>query len=165
MTAGQEHIRHIGAADARALFNPAYVSCLIARSAYGHGRAFENPLPVPLAFLIAPLVLHSETRGELPAVTAHLSTWVDQRPLLRAELRVRAPRLTSTTRQALRFGVRQDLLILRPDGLEPGSMLTSVRPPESEDGELSWRLAERLGRWLPRAGPPSTVYSMLGLRP
>lgn len=151
--------------DARALFNPAFVAALIGRAADGHRSEREAPLPVALAYLIAPLVLHTPTREALPRVNARLAKWADDHHLARAELRSRAPQLVGVTRHALRFGLRHDLIVLVPEGIEPGSALTRLPAPTGGDAEDCWRKAHLLGRWLPRAGPPATVLALLGVRP
>lgn len=99
-----------GGLDARALFNPAFCAALIARAAQGHRQDRKAPLPLVYAYLVAPLSLHPPTRDALPRVNARLSIWANEHPLLRAEWRRRAPQLTSTTRAALRFGLRHELL-------------------------------------------------------
>lgn len=151
--------------DARALFNPAFVAALIGRAAAGHRREQDAPLPLPLGYLVAPLVLHTPTRDALPRVNAHLAKWADDRQLLRAELRWRAPQLTPITRGALRFGLRHQLIEFTASGINPASSLALVPAPASEDGADCWKKAELLGRWLPRAGPPATVLALLGVRP
>ena len=151
--------------DARALFNPAFVAVLIARAATGHRIAKDAPLPLALAYLVAPIVLHTPTREALPKVNARLAKWADEHQLLRAELRRRAPQLADVTRRGLRFGLRHELLVLTAQGVEAGEGLSRIRAPRDGDAATCWKQAERLGRWLPRAGPPPTVLALLGVRP
>jgi hypothetical protein len=153
------------ARDARALFNPAFCATLLARSADGHARQTGDPLPITLAFLVLPIVLHRETREALPSVTAHLATWAERNPLLRTELRQRGPQLTPVTRSALRFGLYHELLRLEPFGVAVGRVRIRTAPADAGDAAACERSAQRLGRWLPRAGPPLTVYALLGLQP
>lgn len=152
-------------ADARALFNPAFVAALIGRAAAGHRSERDTPLPLAFGYLIAPLVLHSPTREVLPRVNARLAKWADERQLLRTELRWRAPQLADVTRRALRFGLRHDLLLLVPAGIEAAPALADLPAPDGGDAADCWKKAELLGRWLPRAGPPATVLALLGVRP
>jgi hypothetical protein len=151
--------------DARALFNPAFVAALIGRAAAGHRSERDALLPLALGYLVAPMVLHTPTRDALPRVNARLAKWADEHQLLRAELRWRAPQLTSVTRHALRFGVRHELIELTPAGIDAASGLARVPAPDSGDAGDCWKKAELLGRWLPRAGPPATVLALLGVRP
>lgn len=154
-----------GTADVRALFNPAFLAALIGRAAEGHRTHGGAPLPMGFAFLVAPVVLHSATRESLPRVNARLATWADGRQLLRAELRWRAPHLTEVTRSGLRFGLRHGLIEFSASGVGATAATLRLPPPTIPDALDCWKAAERLGRWLPRAGPPSTVLALLGLRP
>jgi hypothetical protein len=122
-------------------------------------------LPLAFGFLVAPLILHPPTRQALPRVNARLAIWADDHPLLRAEWRQRAPHLTETTRRALRFGIRYDLLVLAPSGIIVGNEFADLREPADPDAHDCWRAAERLGRWLKRTGSPATVLALLGVRP
>jgi hypothetical protein len=152
-------------ADARALFNPPFMATLIGRASIGHRRERDAPLPLALAYLVAPIVLHTPTRAELPRVNARLAKWADQHQLLRAELRLRAPQLAAVTRQALRFGLRHELIALAPTGVEAAPALAGLPEPGAGEAAECWKKAELLGRWLPRAGPPATVLALLGVRP
>jgi hypothetical protein len=153
------------ALDARALFNPGFVALLIARAAAGHERDYERPLTLTLAFLVAPLVVHTPTRRSLPSLNGRLANWADANPLLRAELAVRAPTLTPVTRRAIRFGARYGFIEFVGSGVLPGDHLPAVSDPRTADVDECLRAAERLGRWLPRAGSVTTVYALLGVRP
>jgi hypothetical protein len=152
-------------ADARALFNPAFLAALIGRAAAGHRTDRDAPMPLVLGYLVAPMVLHTPTREALPRVNARLAKWADEHQLLRAELRSRAPQLTEITRRGLRFGVGHELIALTPDGIQAAAALARLRAPGEGDAAECWKAAELLGRWLPRAGPPATVLALLGLRP
>jgi ABC-3C biological conflict system middle component len=151
--------------DARALFNPAFVAVLIARAAAGHRRERDASLPLALGYLVAPMVLHTPTRDALPRVNARLARWADEHQLVRAELRWRAPQLSSVTRHALRFGLRHELIGLTPAGIDAAPAVARLPAPDSGDASDCWKKAELLGRWLPRAGPPATVLALLGVRP
>lgn len=155
----------LGALDARALFNPAFIALLLRRAAAGHQRDHHRPLPLMLAFLVPPLVLHGPTRRALPPLNTRLASWATRNPLLRAELAVRAPRLTPITRRALRFGVRHGLIEFEANGLSPGHTASPTGEPQTDDSAECLRAAELLGRWLPRTGSDVTVYALLGVRP
>lgn len=152
-------------ADVRALFNPAFLAGLVGRAAEGHQTHSEAPLPLAFAFLVGPMVLHTRTRESLPRVNARLATWADGHSLLRAELRWRAPHFAELSRSSLRFGIRYGLIRMSARGIEATETVSRLPVPTTSDALDCWRAAERLGRWLPRAGPPSTVLALLGLRP
>lgn len=169
MSVGPGHIPAAPAAqpgvDVRALFNPAFAAVLIGRAAAAHRRQESVALPLAFGYLVVPMILHTPTRDALPRVNARLAKWADEHQLLRAELRWRAPQLATVTRHALRFGLRHELLDLVPAGIEARPTIAQLRTPEHGHASECWNRAELLGRWLPRAGPPSTVLALLGLRP
>lgn len=152
-------------ADARALFNPAFLGALIGQAAVGHRNDHDAPMPLALGYLIGPMVLHRPTRQSLPRVNARLANWAEENQLLRAELRWRAPQLTQITRRALRFGLRHELISLSPGGIAEAAAFSRLPTPVGGDASDCWKAAELLGRWLPRAGPPATVFALLGVRP
>lgn len=152
--------------DSRALFNPAFLASLIGAAAAAHRTDHEAPLPLALGYLVAPMILHPPTRQALPRrVNARLAIWADENQLLRAELRWRAPQLTAVTRRALRFGIRHDLLLLSRNGIGDGARIARLPTPREGEAAECWAAAELLGRWLPRAGPSTTVLALLGVRP
>ena len=64
-------------------------------------------MPWPVAFIVAPLVLHAPSREALPSSTrTYLSTWVSRNALIRAGFPKRATELAPFVREGLRFGVR-----------------------------------------------------------
>lgn len=152
--------------DARALFNPAFVAVLLGKASRGHLEESDTPLPFALAFLIAPLVLHAPTRTALPRrVNARLGTWAENHPLVRSELRLRAPGLTSVTPRAIRLGLRTEVLKLEATALAPGDVLARVSAPAEPDAKECWESAVWVGRWLSRSGPPQTTFALLGVKP
>jgi hypothetical protein len=165
VNSGEMHESAAGALDARTLFNPAFVGTLIGHAGAGHQRDFDTPLPMALTFLVAPLVLHAPTREALPSLNGRLAKWADRHSLLRSELQRRAPAFTPITRLGLRFGARAGLLAFEPPGVMGGSLLGDCGQSSTDDVAGCRVAAEHVGRWLPRAGPPSTIYALLGLRP
>ena len=116
----------------------------------------------PLAFLLAPLVLHSPTREVLPkTVATHLPTWIRRQPLMRAGFPSRAAHLTPFTREGLRFGVNHGVLLL-----DDGRLRGTLSPPGGDD-ELAEILksASLVGRWFVKLDQPSSAFALLGVRP
>jgi hypothetical protein len=147
-----------------AFLNPALLAAVQASAA----RAYEaerrgRPMVWPLCFLVAPLVLHRPTREALPASTrTHLPKWVSDHPVLVAGLPARSKSLMPSVREGLRFGLRHDLLVLQ-DG-----MVRAAQPREPKTtGELKelLRSAALVGRWTAKSENPSTVFTLLGVRP
>ena len=67
--------------ESAALLNPALLAVVCAAAASQYERESDEAMPWPLAFLVAPLVLHRGTREALPRNTrTHLSTWITNQP-------------------------------------------------------------------------------------
>lgn len=143
------------------LLNPALIAMLMSEAAKEHERQ-ADPMSWPIAFLVAPLVLHRPTRDALPRDTrTHLSTWISRHPVIRAGFPDRAAAMTPLAREALRFGVRNAVLETS-NGTVRG--LTSRTPPPG-DLRVLMSKAGLVGRWLARTDQPSTVFALFGVRP
>lgn len=147
---------------AAVMLNPAVCSVLIAESARAYAdQAEAEAMPLPLAFLVLPLVLHRPTRNVLPRDTrTYLTVWLDRNPVLRASFPARAEALVEHGREALRFGLRNTLLQL--DG---GGVASRVRATDSTVPKDLSRAARLAGRWFQLSGPAPTVFQALGVRP
>jgi ABC-three component (ABC-3C) system Middle Component 3 len=160
MSAWEERSR-----DAARLFNPAFLAALIAAAAGDYEDRAESPMPWLLAFLVPPLVLAESTRAALPgSIGASFANWLDQHPEVRLGFSRRAPALTPLTREGMRVGVREGVLVF-----EDGYLHAARRPGAAQDtsDEVTDCLhASRFfGRWFARRLDPTTIYGLLGVRP
>src|SRR5688500_6527634 len=145
------------------MLNPALVATILASASEGHNKEVGRPLPWPLSFVIAPLVLHRGTREALPSSTrTHLTSWTSRNPVLRAAFPLRAQGLVQPVREGLRFGLTHGALTLEGDGLRG-----RVRRPRGFQvpDELSdlVRKASFAGRWLAKSDNTATVFAVLGV--
>ena len=152
--------------DEYALFNPAYIAAVLAAGADGHQREYGSDLPITLAWLLPVMAVPRAIRDELPAsVRLYLTRWLDSNPLVRPTIHRLAPLYAPTTRQALRFAVRHDVLALTSTGIRGGTASRRFRASVPDEVADSLNAARLLARWLPRAGPPPTIFTLIGLRP
>jgi Family of unknown function (DUF6521) len=146
------------------LFNPALLAVVSAAAASQYERESQQPMPWPLVFLVAPLVLHRGTREALPrTVRTHLSTWVTNNPVIRAGFPRRAESLTDVVREGLRFGLRHGVLSVTSDGQLRGTLPTTTRPIQGGDAAEIVRSAGFIGKWFTRADQPATLFALLGV--
>lgn len=154
------------------LLNPSFCSILIWHAAIGHvaESAASASLAFEEAFLVLPIVLHEETRSALPKMIAtSLAVWVSDHPLEKALLADTAKRLVPFTKEALLFGGRHGIFNLTtstiaPDKLWESTIRNSVKKSTPEVINCAKR-AEFVGRWFAKSGSPTTVLSILGVRP
>jgi len=144
-----------------AYLNPAFIAALIATAARGYEAERQQPMAWPMAFIIAPMLLHRPTRQALPDTTAtHLSTWVSRNALVNAGFAARAKNLTPAVNEALRFGLRQGALTL-----QNGGVIGSVRTTKDPELRTLLNNARLVGRWLAKTDQPATVFALLGVEP
>ncbi len=144
-----------------AYLNPAMVATVLAAAAAGYRAGRQRTMIWPLAFVVAPLVLHRSTRQALPRSTAtHLASWVSRNALLHAGFAPRARALAPTVREGLRFGLRHGVLTVEAGGLS--GAVGRGRDPELQQ---LLRSAQLVGRWLAKADQPATAFAILGVEP
>ncbi|WP_217178960.1 three component ABC system middle component [Streptomyces sp. AC495_CC817] len=147
-----------------AFLNPALVAAVAATAARAYEREASGRLmPWPMAFVVAPLVLHRPTRQALPTSTrTHLTKWVADHPALVAGLAARSTSLAPSVREGLRFGLRHQMLTI-----EQGYLRGRIPSTSRIEGELAQliKAASLIGRWTAKSDNPSTVFALLGVRP
>ena len=152
--------------ESAALLNPALLAVVCAAAASQYERESDEAMPWPLAFLVAPLVLHRGTREALPRNTrTHLSTWITSNPVIRAGFPQRALSLAGLVREGLRFGMTHDALSVTADGGMHAVFSPSARPIEGGDAAEIVRSAGFVGKWFTRADQPATLFALLGVAP
>ena len=155
-----------GSRVAAAMLNPALLCTVTAAAAEEYARARDEPMPASLAYLVAPLVLHRETREALPRRTnSHWSVWLNAQPVIKAGFAARARSLVGPVRDGLRFGLSHGVLELDHDGGLIGGLTGSARPPAIGDLASVVRSAGFVGKWLTKLERPATAFALLGVEP
>lgn len=156
--------------EGRRLLNPAFCAALLARAAAGYQKDAEAPFPFLYAYLVLPLVLHPETREQLPnSVATRMITWVERNAGLMTQYPRRVADLAPASREGLKFGSMTGLLDFSDSGaIVAGFATKELAAYEKSSG--SSEVAECLkkstfvGRWLVDAGTVPTVLVSLGVR-
>jgi len=155
-----------GSPVAAAMLNPALVAAITAAAIEGYEGASARPLPGSLPFLVAPLVLHRDTREALPRrITTHWARWVSEHPLLQAGLPPRALSLVEPVRDGLRFGLARGTFHITSDGGLTGGLASNARVDAGGDIAAIIRTSALVGRWLTRLDRPATAFALLGVAP
>jgi hypothetical protein len=149
-----------------AMLNPALLAVVAATAAEEYRRRSGNPLPYAYPYLVAPLVLHRDTREALPRrIDSHLATWLLRNPVLAAGFPQRAKSLAPAVTDGLRFGFAHDTFTLTEDGDLIGSIADSARPAQVGDIASIVARSGFVGRWLTKIDRPATAFALLGVRP
>jgi Family of unknown function (DUF6521) len=150
------------------MLNPALIAVVLAAAAREYVGRRDESLPTAYAFLIVPLVLHRDTREQLPrSVTSHWANWASDNPVLIAGFPARAIALREHVREGLRFALRHGVLSIDDvGGLAPAHGKTIV-PTTTAAGDIRELVsaAQRVGRWLTKLDLPATAFALLGVRP
>lgn len=147
------------------MLNPALFAAISAAAASEYQRARGGPMPWPLAFLVAPLVVHRGTREALPRTTAtHLANWVSQNPVLHAGIPARAQSLAGPVREGLRFGLAQGMLSVHEGGGLGGELVGRPNRPAGEVDQIVAK-AGLVGKWFTKIDHPATTFAVLGVAP
>jgi hypothetical protein len=149
-----------------AMLNPALLAAITAAAAEEYRRLSGDAMPFSYAYLLAPLVLHRETRDALPrAINSHIATWLAGHPTLAAGFPARARSLTEPVREGIRFGLATGALVLTTTGELRGTLAQRARPAKVGDITAIIGKAGFVGRWLTKIERPATAFALLGVAP
>lgn len=155
--------------DVANLFNPAFLSMILRRAVDGHERELGVGMPFEMAFVVAPLVLHEDTRERLPTIAATMQLWIQENREVVIGFPRRAAEIVPFAREAIMFGVQRSVLKIETDGrLSKGSKkLVGVTPYQRNSDEIKkiYSKSEFLGRWMTQQSNATTVFAMLGIKP
>ncbi|HOI36483.1 MAG TPA: DUF6521 family protein [Bacillota bacterium] len=158
------------AAEERHLLNPSFCGLMLWEAAGGYRSKADARMPIPLAFLVLPIVLHRETRETLPrALATSLPVWLGDYPLIRTRIVERTRALVPFSREALLFGGLNGLLSITADGISVDDgwrqRVTAALRSTSDEVRECGKKAGFLGKWFERAGSPETVMALFGVKP
>ena len=143
------------------LLNPAFCGRVIYCTKTNRG------FPVPLAYLILPLVLHKESRSCIDSRTK-LIAWVQRYPQLLIDFSRRARELVPITNEAVEFLLQTGNIYLNSSGeLEILPTSRSLSKTKYIDEEIAdcLKKGEHVAKWFATTGKVETIYITLGVRP
>lgn len=157
--------------EERSLLNPCFCGMLLWHAARGYRQESDGALSLEAGFLVLPIVLHRATRDNLPRDTrTSLAVWLQEHPLARGRMADRAAVLVPYTREAMLFGGLRGLLRFSGGTMEADMnrqivVTRMLRDVRSDEVSACARRALFIGRWFARAGGPSTVLALWGVKP
>lgn len=148
------------------LLNPAFCGLLLFKATQSYHRESGSGMPLPLTFLVLPIVLHATTRASLPrSVATTLIAWLERSPENRIEFDQRARSLVPFTRESLMFLLDRNCLAAIGGDLVPDRVSPSRYQTSTDEVVECVNRAEFVGRWFARAGDAATIYALFGLQP
>lgn len=149
------------------LLNPAFCGEVLRRASAKYFETAAREFPYPLAFLVLPIVLHRHTRESIPLrVKEPMHAWLKNHQDVRVGFAERARQLVPVTREAFTFLLQVGAVTVGHDaGVKP--VRARRRAPAGPGGEVAdcFGKAEVVGRWFARAGTPTTIFTMWGVKP
>ena len=150
------------------LLNPAFCGEVIRRCIETYQQTAQQSMPVPLLFLILPIVLHRSTRETMPRTArGHMYSWLQENPHVKVGFVQRARNLLRVSREAQAFLMQFNALTVDGQAGLAVARRRRIRIPELEQGEVldCFKKAELLGKWFASGGSSITIYTMWGVRP
>lgn len=151
------------------LLNPAFCCLGITAAALGYQQEVRQDLPFPLTYMVLPIVLHKETRDELPiSLRTSLPLWIQEHASARVLFFERLVALQPHTREAVLFGCQYGHLRLAANAaihaeVTAASLQRTVQLLHEEPrGPVS--KAHFVGKWFAAAGPAPTVMALWGIQ-
>jgi hypothetical protein len=162
-------ILDIGSSEEAALFNPAFLLRIVRDAAANYETDAHQNMPVSLAFLVAPLVLHKPTRDDLPRnANSQMQLWIREHPRRMVQLGTHVIGMRPFVGLAIRFGICHGVLTSLDGRIGAGTLKRRPRGlNESESAEVQdcLRAARFTGRWFARQPDVATLLALWGLRP
>lgn len=162
-------ILDIGSSEEVALFNPAFLARLLHDAVSDYEKGSRRSMPVALAFLLVPLVLHKPTRDDLPTLaSSQMQAWIREHPRHLAQLGTRVVRMRPFVGVSIRFGLHHGVLTGEDGRIGPGSVRRRPRgynERESLEVQECLRAARFSGRWFARQLDTATLLALWGLQP
>lgn len=147
------------------LFNPAFCGEIIRLSIKAYQKVNSEGMPISLAFLVLPIILHKNTRINLPTAKKYLHAWIQENPEVLIGFSDRASELVQISREAILFLLQKDLIVIQNSCLKVKNYRR--KNVEGLEGEASecFNKALTLGTLLSKAGTHSSIYAMFGVKP
>jgi len=155
--------------EAANLFNPPFCCAALIATAVNYFKEIGQGIPFPLAYIALPVILHKQTRNTLPLNTrTSLAAWLEQNPIVKVQFYERAISIKPFVREAILFGIHNDLLYFQSGSLKSylsdNKVKSFLQNTEGEARECIMR-ARLLGKWFALAGSPETVMALWEVRP
>ncbi len=152
------------------LLNPAFCCATLSVAMRNYTTVKNEGVPFSLVFMFLPIVLHKPTRENLPPNTrTSMAAWLQENPGARVLFYERLISLKPHTREAIRFGMLLDWIIVRNGGLLETTLsnteITRTTRTLSDEARECVMRARFVGKWFAEAGETHTAMAFWGVRP
>lgn len=152
------------------LLNPPFCCTVITSACAGYQEESGELLPLVLAFMVMPIVLHKTTREALPRTSrTSLPAWLQERAYIKIGFHERLMTLKPYTREAIRYGMAFGWIVAAgTGGLQcdvPNQRIIRARALLDGDAYDCISRARFVGRWFGTAASTETTMALWGIRP
>lgn len=148
------------------VLNPATGAVCVAWAAKRYQRETAEAMPWALAFLVAPLTLHAPTRVRYPrSIATHFPRWISENAEVLAGFSRRASAFVPYVQEALRYGLRSQLLELGHAGSLSATIADHTKIPEHTELRSIATASALTGGWFAKSGSVENVFMQLGVTP
>lgn len=153
------------------LLNPAFCGLLLYLGVKAYSQEINEGVPYAFPFIMLPLVLHKQTRDNLPrSVSTTFSSWItkEKNILVKANFPKHASHLSPYIKEALIFAVNSEALQI----MEKGQLMVTnkkVKVKESDflptkEVEDCMKKSTMCGKWFARTRDFKTSLALLGVK-
>jgi hypothetical protein len=150
------------------LLNPAFCGEVLRRSIAKYQVTSSHPFPYPFAFLVLPIVLHRKTRESIPtSARKQMHSWLMENQDIKIGFAERAKNLIQITKETITFLLQIGTLKMNKQGLiiTPDYRPCNISGQNVGEVHDCYKKAETIGQMFARAGSPTTIYIMWGVKP
>lgn len=151
-------------------FNPAFCGALIYEFVRSYTKAKTRPPSFALIFCAMPIVLHPNTRKQLPKTTiTGLFPWLEAHPNAQVGYADRAKNLAPYVREALHYAAARRAVLFEADGLvalgdKRASFSDRVLQDTTMDVCEAVDATRKVAKWFAAAGDTPTILAAWGIR-
>ena len=159
-------VRTSASLDVYAMSNPALCSVIL--WSFASGYPAEAGPALPLTFAVLPIVMSKRSVGTFDGtnVNTGLLGWISRHPELRVGLPERMEKAADLTRDALLFGLTNQILQIDSLGQVCATrkgLRRSPPYPAADDRGRMLNAAKRLGQWMSASPDTETIFYALGV--
>lgn len=150
------------------LFNPAFCGEVLRRTIESYNQNSSSKFPYSLSFIILPIILHKNTREEMPLKSSsHFHIWVNEHEYLFIDFIERAKSLLPYTKEALLFLLAHNAVFINEEGNIEVYPYRKKNPSGDSIDEIKeiYAKVKLLGKWLSLTGNVQSIFAFLKIKP
>lgn len=159
--------------DTTSASNPALCSLILRNFLIGFEKNNKSGCELPVLFLVLPLILSKDIRSRFKGTNSStgLITWISREPQMLLNLAKRIEITEMITREAIIFGITNDVIKLNEDGHfnsdNKGIVLARIKSTIKTDNQPDIsemiKTSEIFGKWCGQLKDSTILYNVMGL--